>query len=1471
MTRLVRARRMVAALAGSLLLAPLALSVAAPAVAASDPCGPEGNEISCENSKPGTDPAVWDIQGAGDGGIQGFSTDISVNVGGSIDFKIDTDAADYTITIYRTGWYQGKGAREIDTVEPSATLPQVQPECLSDLTTELYDCGNWAVSATWAVPATAVSGVYVAKLRRPDTGDVSHITFVVRDDASDSDVFFQTSDTTWHAYNTYGGASFYQGAVNGRAYKLSYNRPFATRGLSAGRDFYFASEYAMVRFLERNGYDVSYTTDVDSARRGELIQNHKVFTSTGHDEYWSGPQRTNIEAARDAGVHLGFFTGNEAYWRVRWENAAAGAPTPYRTMTSYKETWDDAKIDPSPEWTGTWRDPRFAAPENGGGLPENAVSGTAYMVNDVDLPVTVSAEEGRLRLWRHTSLASLPAGGSAELAPHTVGYESNEDLDNGFRPEGLVRLSTTVGPVPQYLQDFGSRVAPGTTNHNTTLYRAASGALVFSSASIQWAWGLDQVHDGAGAPADPRMQQATVNLLADMDSRPTTLQSGLVAATKSTDTAGPTVTVTSPVAGQEVANGISVVASGTATDVGGRVAGVEVSTDGGDSWHPAKGTTAWSYTYVQTGTGTAPLLVRAVDDSANIGTPARVELEVSCPCSIFGSTVPKTPAVADDGAVELGLRFSPQIDGFATGVRFYKGTGNTGQHIGSLWSATGQRLGNVTFTDESSSGWQSATFTTPVPLTAGTTYVVSYTAPVGRYAAATDAFWYRGLNANPLNVAGGFGVAAPGVYAGPGTFPDSRFGSSHYFVDVVFSTVDDTPLTIGAHEPLGGSTSVPWSTGIATTMSKPVDPASVQVSVTAEDGTAVAGQVGYDVATRRATFTPAQPLAPATRYTVAVAAVDSQGLGISGDAGWSFTTAAADRPEGACPCSLFNDTTQPTVLEIPDSNAVTLGVTFTATTPGTVSAVRFYKGPGNVGTHTGALWSAGGTKLAEATFSGESTQGWQTVTFATPVAVEQGVEYVASYRTTVGRYSYTAGSFGATYQRGPLTVPPNGGTYSYADTFPGARTSGNYLVDVVFEPDAPAPVLVEGLPRAGALGVGSDAVVTARFDVAVAAGVSVAVTSAAGAVAGTVSVSADGLVVTFAPAAPLAERTRYTVAVTGTGGAAASWEFETAGADGCPCTLFSGVVPTTASTADGSRVELGVQFTPSVPGVVTGVRFYKGATNTGAHTGTLWSATGEQLATVAFVDETATGWQTASFGEPVAVVAGTSYVVSYLAPSGGYAVTSDYFGVGGVTVGPLTAGTSNGRYTYGGGFPTSSYRSGNYFVDLVFEPREPAPEPPPAPGCPCTLFGSLAPAVASVPDTDLLELGTAFTSAEVGTVTGVRFYKGPLNTGVHTGSLWTADGTLLATVEFTGETATGWQSALFAEPVAVTAGTTYVVSYLAPGGGFSRTDWFFAADHTAGPLTAPAVGNGRFRYGGGFPTGTFRDANYFVDVLFATS
>src|SRR5207249_11871533 len=131
--------------------------------------------------------------------------------GQTISFTVnDTAQAPYHIDIYRMGYYQGNGARLVATIDSTHTLWQVQPSPLTNAATGLVDAGNWDVSASWAVPASAVSGLYFARVARDDTGGASLIWFVVRDDEGASDLLFQTSDTTWQAYKTWGGYSLYQ-------------------------------------------------------------------------------------------------------------------------------------------------------------------------------------------------------------------------------------------------------------------------------------------------------------------------------------------------------------------------------------------------------------------------------------------------------------------------------------------------------------------------------------------------------------------------------------------------------------------------------------------------------------------------------------------------------------------------------------------------------------------------------------------------------------------------------------------------------------------------------------------------------------------------------------------------------------------------------------------------------------------------------------------------------------------------------------------------------------------------------------------------------------------------------------------------------------------------------------------------------------------------------------------------------------
>jgi hypothetical protein len=162
-----------------------------------------------------------------------------------------------------------------------------------------------------------------------------------------------------------------------------------------------------------------------------------------------------------------------------------------------------------------------------------------------------------------------------------------------------------------------------------------------------------------------------------------------------------------------------------------------------------------------------------------------------CPCTIWPSTAaPTSGPDSDSGSVELGTRFRADVAGTVTGVRFYKQAGNTGTHVGRLWTATGTLLGAVTFSSETASGWQQANFATAIPITAGTTYVVTYFAPVGHYSADAGFFANAGVDRAPLHALGD-GVDGPnGVYryGTGGVFPTDTFQSTNYWVDAVLQT-----------------------------------------------------------------------------------------------------------------------------------------------------------------------------------------------------------------------------------------------------------------------------------------------------------------------------------------------------------------------------------------------------------------------------------------------------------------------------------------------------------------------------------------------------------------------------------------------------------------------------------------------------------------------------------------------------------
>jgi hypothetical protein len=1232
---------------------------------------PMANDIVCENSKPGSDASNWDISGAGDSTIQGFATDISVSQGQTISFKINTNATAYAVTIFRLGYYGGTGARQIASVTPSVTLPQTQPACKTDPATLLYDCGNWAVSASWPVPSNATSGVYIALLKRTDTGGVSHIVFVVRNDASHSDILFQTSDESWQAYNAYGGNSLYGELdtfdLNNRAYKVSYNRPFITRGFGGeSATWLFGAEFAMIQWLEQNGYDVTYFTGIDAARSGNLIRNHKVYTSTGHDEYWSGAHRTNVQAARDAGVNLAFFSGNEVFWKTRLENSIDGSNTPNRTLVCYKETLAFAKLDPAdpPTWTGTWRDPSFSPPADGG-KPENALTGTLFMVNGVapdnpgTLSIQVPAADGKMRFWRNTAVASLAPNTTYTLPAQTLGYEWDVDADNGFRPAGAFQLSTTTASLTtDYLLDYGATYGAGTATHHLVMYRAPSGALVFGAGTVQWAWGLNSNHDdpwGGTQSPDLNMQQATINLFADMGVQPVTLQGGLLFAQKSTDTTPPVSTITSPTTGSTAQRGVPVTVTGTATDSGGGVVGgVEVSSDGGQTWHPATGRQSWTYIFTPLVSGPFQIMSRAVDDSGNLETPGP-GVTVS---------VPLPPAGIDAQASEDSISPSStvQTSAFST---------STGNELLLAFVATDYTSGANTTVSSVSGGGLTWVLVVRTNAQSGTSEIwrafapsslsnVIVTATLSQAAVASiTVTTFTGVDISGTNGSGAIGATKSASAASGAPTASLVTTRNNSWVLGVGNDFDKAiARTPGSGQNLIHQYLTPTGDTYWVQMQSNQIPSS-GTNVSINDTAPTGDQYNLSIV---------EVLSPVGGTLFGISgAVSPSSIG-SGTlltlSGPASASTAADSSGNYSFANLGNGTYTVTPSKAgftfsPASQTVTISGGNITSVNFTVAAVPTYVISGTVSPSSignGTLLTLSGT--TNATLTGDSS----------------------------GNYSFT-GLLSGTY-----TVTPSRAGYMFSPTNQTVTINEASANAINFTGAAVPTFAISGTVSPASAGSGTVLTLSGTSSATLTADNS-GNFSFAGLQNGSYTVTPNKTLFAFSPA---------NQQVTINGGNVGGVSFAAASGE----TIFTTQTPVVTNGSDGVGVnyELGTVFSSGVAGQITAIRFWKASSESGTHTGHLWSATGQLLATVIFSGETASGWQQQNLTTPVSITANTNYVVTVNTGSTYYVATNSGLATSVVNGDLRTPVGNNGVYGTPGQFPTNSFQNSNYFRDVVFVP-----------------------------------------------------------------------------------------------------------------------------------------------------------------------
>jgi hypothetical protein len=470
--------------------------------------------LVAENRLPGTED--WRIGSgtlpADDRGrqIKGYTSATSVNLGETLDFHVSTEpACGYTVSVYRLGDYGGAGARLLTRSPRLAGAPQPLPAATE--ATGLIGC-DWPAGWRLTVPHGWVSGFYLAAFTT-DSGHRSYAPFVVRDDARRADLLAVLPFSTYQAYNQWpldgkAGKSLYYGygrdpkgnagaeatgtpqdgdgaplAYGLRARQVSFDRPYSGVGLPQRADL----DHDAVQWLEREGYDVAYATSVDLHEGRIDPSRYAGLLFTGHDEYWSRQMRDTVTAAVARGTHLAYFGANNVYWHVRFQSGG-------RVMTCWK-------TDPDPDTDSSGPTTRWREIGRHAEQAEQGLLGVQYNgIPRQEAPLVVNTADHWF--WHGTGVRD------GDTVPGLVGGEADGVEPRAPRPRGLAEHALLSA------SPYAPHGGGADKTQHTSLYRTQGGALVFVAATFHWPLGLNR----AGY-ADPRIQQATRNLLARMTGR----------------------------------------------------------------------------------------------------------------------------------------------------------------------------------------------------------------------------------------------------------------------------------------------------------------------------------------------------------------------------------------------------------------------------------------------------------------------------------------------------------------------------------------------------------------------------------------------------------------------------------------------------------------------------------------------------------------------------------------------------------------------------------------------------------------------------------------------------------------------------------------------------------------------------------------------------------------------------------------
>jgi hypothetical protein len=420
----------------------------------STPFGRTARWVQVENAKRGT--TAWNVSNGGTPGqVEGWASQVSALHGDTVALYVSTVAPTFHVEAYRMGWYGGAGGR---LVWSSPEQPgQNQGPGTFTPGINMTDASSWTPSVHVPITTAFPPGCYLFKLVGSN-GVQQLVPLTVRDDTSKATYAVQNSVTSWQAYNDWHGYNLYQGS-NGafatRARTVTFDRPYA-RGL--GQSDFLGLEFPLIMLMEQLGLDVTYITDVDTHARPELLLNHKVYFSLGHDEYWSVQMRDGVESARDHGLNLAFLGANAAYRQIRLEPSSIG---PNRHQVCYKDATEDPIHTSNPSLTTVnWRSPPVSR-------PESEMIGEQYECNPVQTDMVIVDPQAWVFTGAHVVAGQHLAG--------AIGSEYDRYDPNQQGPKNVQILAHS----PLVCQKRPSFA-------DMTYYSAPSGAGVFASGTIEW-------------------------------------------------------------------------------------------------------------------------------------------------------------------------------------------------------------------------------------------------------------------------------------------------------------------------------------------------------------------------------------------------------------------------------------------------------------------------------------------------------------------------------------------------------------------------------------------------------------------------------------------------------------------------------------------------------------------------------------------------------------------------------------------------------------------------------------------------------------------------------------------------------------------------------------------------------------------------------------------------------------------------